>query len=101
MCAPRPALITAPLLQISLYGALIWIVLLISHIRFRSAMKYQNYETSTLAYQAYVTVNRRGGISKADPDRIKQSVWQAWIDYCTRVYNHHCYLQRVCTTLCR
>ncbi|KAI5451857.1 amino acid transporter [Naganishia albida] len=37
---------------ISLYGALIWIVLLISHIRFRSAMKYQNYETSNLAYQA-------------------------------------------------
>ncbi|KAJ9100712.1 hypothetical protein QFC20_005405 [Naganishia adeliensis] len=37
---------------ISLYGALIWIVLLISHIRFRSAMKYQNYQTSTLAYQA-------------------------------------------------
>ncbi|GHJ86723.1 hypothetical protein NliqN6_3125 [Naganishia liquefaciens] len=37
---------------ISLYGALIWIVLLISHIRFRSAMKYQNYQTSRLAYKA-------------------------------------------------
>ncbi|KAJ9098483.1 hypothetical protein QFC19_006350 [Naganishia cerealis] len=37
---------------ISLYGALIWIVLLISHIRFRSAIKVQNFDTATLAYQA-------------------------------------------------
>ncbi|KAJ9094473.1 hypothetical protein QFC21_006012 [Naganishia friedmannii] len=37
---------------ISLYGALIWITLLISHIRFRSAVKLQNFDTTTLAYQA-------------------------------------------------
>ncbi|KAJ9127568.1 hypothetical protein QFC24_000977 [Naganishia onofrii] len=37
---------------ISLYGALIWITLLISHIRFRSAVQVQNFDTTTLAYQA-------------------------------------------------